>query len=454
MYIIIAGGGIIGSHIASLLVQEGHEVTILEQSETALKNLQGQLDIRIIRGNAATPRTLKEAEIERADLVLAVTNSDETNMITCFMAKEMGAVTTAARIRNTEYSGYFVAPAKSPTSPRKIVRPKSLGIDVFINPETEAAGEIMEILSGFYSTPVENFANGMVQIREFKIESQPLAGTRLGELTLPKQSMIAAIVSRGEIVPQDSNLILNEGDSLHIAVSAENMDELGKIFIQSKRPARKVVIFGGSRVGVLTASGLQKRGIKVKVIEPNPVRCQELATQLEKVDILQGEGTDRAYLLEQGISSADAFVAASDNEEINILSALLAKTLGVHRVMVVINKPGYIRLAKAIGIDVAAVPTILAANKIIHFALHGGAISASLIVGQQLEAIEFVTSEQAVIVNKNVADAGFPKEAKVVAIVHNETVFIPPEDKIIKAGDHVVIVTPPESVQAIEKLFK
>ena len=117
-----------------------------------MKNLQGQLDIRIIRGNAATPRTLKEAEIERADLVLAVTNSDETNMITCFMAKEMGAVTTAARIRNTEYSGYFVAPAKSPTSPRKIVRPKSLGIDVFINPETEAAGEIMEILSGFIPT--------------------------------------------------------------------------------------------------------------------------------------------------------------------------------------------------------------------------------------------------------------------------------------------------------------
>jgi trk system potassium uptake protein TrkA len=454
VYIIIAGGGIIGSHIASLLVQEGYEVTILEQSETALKNLQGQLDIKTIRGNAATPKTLKEAEIERADLVLAVTNSDEANMITCFMAKEMGAVTTAARIRNPEYTGYFVAPAKSPTSPRKIVRPKSLGIDVFINPEAEAAREIMEILSGFYSTPVENFANGMVQIREFKIESQPLAGTRLGELTLPKQSMIVAIVSKGEIVPQDNNFILNEGDSLHIAVPAENMDELGKIFIQSKRPAKRVVIFGGSRVAVLTASGLQKRGVKVKVIEPNPVRCQELATQLEKVDILQGEGTDRAYLLEQGISSADAFVAASDNEEINILSALLAKTLCVPRVMVVVNKPGYIRLAEAIGIDVAAVPTILAANKIIRFVLHGGVISASLIEGQQLEAIEFVTSAQASIANQNIIDVGLPKEAKVAAIVHNETIFIPPEDKIIKPGDHVIIVTPPESVQAIEKLFK
>ena len=260
MYIIIAGGGIIGSHIASLLVQEGHEVTVLEQSETALKNLQGQLDIKTIRGNSATPKTLKEAEIERADLVLAVTNNDETNMITCFMAKEMGAVTTAARIRNVDYSGYFVAPSKTPNSPRKIVRPKSLGIDVFINPELEAATEIMEILSGFYSTPVENFANGLVQIREFKIESESLVGKKLTSLTLPQPSMIVAVIHQGEIIEPEKDFVLSEGDSLHIAVPAYNMDELGKIFIQKKRTAKRVVIFGGSRVGVLTASELQKRG--------------------------------------------------------------------------------------------------------------------------------------------------------------------------------------------------
>ena len=454
MYIIIAGGGIIGSHIASLLVQEGHEVTVLEQSETALKNLQGQLDIKTIRVNSATPKTLKEAEIERADLVLAVTNNDETNMITCFMAKEMGAVTTAARIRNVDYSGYFVAPSKTPNSPRKIVRPKSLGIDVFINPELEAATEIMEILSGFYSTPVENFANGLVQIREFKIESESLVGKKLTSLTLPQPSMIVAVIHQGEIIEPEKDFVLSEGDSLHIAVPAYNMDELGKIFIQKKRTAKRVVIFGGSRVGVLTASELQKRGVKVKIIEQDPIRCDELAAQLENVDILQGDGTDRTFLTEQGVSSADAFVATSENEEINILSALLAKTLDVPRVMVVVNKPGYIPLAEAIGIDVAAVPTILAANKIIRFVLRGGVISASLIEAQKLEAIEFVTGAQAVIANKKVTESGFPKETKVVAIVHNETIFIPPEDKIIKPGDHVVIVTPPESVQTIEKLFK
>ncbi len=454
MYIIIAGGGIIGTHIASLLAEEGHEVTVVEQSDTALKTIQGQLDVRTIKGNAATPKILKEAEIERADLVLAVTNSDETNMITCFMAKEMGAVTTAARIRNLDYSGYFIAPAKSPTAARKIVRPKNLGIDVFINPEAEASREIMDILSSFYSTPVDNFANGLIQIREFKIESEKLAGKKLEEINLPAKSMVVTIVHQGGILPPTAETVLNEGDSLHIAVSSDQMNELGKIFIQHKRPAKRVVILGGSRIGVLTAAGLQKRGVKVKIIESDAARCQEIAAHLENVDILEGDATDRNFLIEQGIPSADAFVATSENDELNILCTLLAKTLGVPRAMVILNKPGYLPLAEAVGIDVAAIPTLLAANKIIRFVLHGGVISTALIEGQQLEGIEFVTSLQAPIANKKISEAGFPKEALVVAIARNETVIIPPNDDVIQPGDHVIIVTALSAVHTIEKLFK
>jgi trk system potassium uptake protein len=454
MYIIIAGGGIIGTHIAALLAEEGHEVTVLEQSEAAQKNIRSQLDVKTISGNAATPKTLREAEVERADLVLAVTNNDETNMITCFMAKEMGAATTAARIRNAEYSGYFIAPAKSPTAPRKIVRPKSLGIDVFINPEAEASKEIQAILSSFYSTPVENFANGLVQIREFKIEGANLVGKKLGEIQFSKPCIVAAVVHQGGIITPSDELVLGEGDSLHIVTSSEFMNEIGKLFVQPKRPARRVVIFGGSRIGVLTASGFQKKGVKVKIIENDANRCQDIAHQLEKVDILQGDGTDRNFLVEQSIPSADAFVAVSDNDELNILCALLAKTLGVLRVMVVINKPGYIPLAEAVGIDVAAIPTILAANKIIRFVLHGGVISTALLEGQQLEAIEFVTSAQAPIANKTILEAELPKEAIVGAIVRNETVIIPSSDSIIQPGDHVIIITTIPVIHTIEKLFK
>ena len=454
MYIVIAGGGVIGFHIASLLAEEGQEVVVVEQSEEALENIRRQLDVKTVHGNAATPKVLREAEVDRADLVLAVTNSDETNMITCFMAKELGAGTTAARIRNPGYSGYFVAPAKSAMAPRKIVRPKSLGIDVFINPEAEAAKEIMDILSGFYSTPVENFANGLIQIREFRVEGEALVDKALGDIAFPKPCVVAAIVREGGIVMPNADEVITEGDSVYLIAPREFMDELGKMFSQPKRPARKVVILGGGRIGFLTAEGLGKRGVKVKVIENDLDLCQEIAAQLEETEVQQGDGTDRNFLIEQGVPSADAFVATTESDEINILCGLLAKNLGVPRSLVVINKPGYIPLAEAIGVDVAALPALLAADKITRFVLRGGVIATALLEGQQLEAIEFVTSPQAHIANKKITEAGLPKEAVAGAIVRNELVIIPPGDSVVKPGEHVIIVAPLSAIPSVEKLFQ
>ncbi len=454
MYIVIAGGGAIGFHIASLLVEEGHQVIVIELAETVLATFRRQLDVKAIQGNAATPKILREAEAGQADLVLAVTNSDEVNMVTCFMAKELGARTTAARIRNPDYSGYFVTPTKSAIATRRVVRPKSFGVDVFINPEAEAADEITSILSGFYSTPVENFADGLVQIREFRIEGEALVNKTLGDITFPKPCVVAAIVHEGGIITPESNRVITESDSVYLIASREYMDELGKIFSQPKRPAKKVVVFGGNRIGFLTADSLQRRGAKVKVIENNPQLCQEIAAKLENVDVLLGDGTDRSFLIEQGVSSADAFVATTENDELNILCGLLAKNLGVPRSLVVINRPGYIPLAEAIGVDVAALPTILAADKITRFVLHGGAISAALLEGQQLQAIEFVTSPTAGIVNKKISEAGLPEEAIAGAIVRNDSIIIPPHDSIIRAGDHIIIVSPLPIVPIVEKLFK
>ena len=454
MYIIIAGGGVIGSHIASLLAEEGHEVVVLEQSREALENISRQLDVKTIQGNSATPTILKQAEADRADLVLAVTNNDETNMVTCFMAKELGAGTTAARIRNPEYSGYFVAKAKSPTATRKIVRPKKLGIDVFINPEAEAAKEIMSILSSFYSTPVENFADGMVQIREFRVEDEALVDKPLSKISFPKPCVVAAIVREGEIVTPDDNEVIVLGDSVHLIASREFMDELGGMFSTPKRPARKVVIVGGGQIGFLTAEGLQRQGVMVKVIDNDANRCQEIAAKLEKVVVLQGYGTDRNFLIEQGVPSVDALIATTESDEFNILCGLLAKNLDVPRSLVVINRPGYIPLAEAIGVDVAALPTLLTADKITRFVLHGGVISTALLEGQQLEAIEFVTSPTAQIANKKITDAGLPKEAIAGAIVRNNTVIIPPGDNVVQPGDHVIVVSPLPVVHSVEKLFQ
>jgi len=454
MYIIVAGGGVIGTHIASLLADEEHEVVVLEQSREALENIRRQLDVKTIQGNSATPTILKQAEAERADLVLAVTNNDETNMITCFMAKELGAGTTAARIRNPEYSGYFVAQAKSPTATRKIVRPKKLGIDVFINPEAEAAREIMGILSSFYSTPVENFADGAVQIREFRVEDDALINRSLSTLHFPKPCVIAAIIREGEIIIPDENEIVALGDSVHLVAAREFMDELGGMFSTPKRPARKVVIVGGGQIGFMTAEGLHRQGVMVKVIDSDLERCRDIATRLEQITVLQGDATDRNFLVEQGVPAADALIATTESDELNILCGLLAKTLGVPRSLVVINRPGYIPLAEAIGVDIAALPTLLTADKITRFVLHGGVLATALLEGQQLEAIEFVTSPTASIANKTIADAGLPKGTIVGAIVRGNNVIIPPGEDEIQPGDHVIAIAPLSAVHSVEKLFQ
>ena len=454
MYIIIAGGGVTGFHIASLLAEEEHQVVVIEASEAKLEKFRRQLDIKTILGNAATPKILRKAEVDRADLILAVTNSDETNMITCFMAKELGAGTTAARIRNQDYSGYFVTPAKSATATRRIIRPKSLGVDVFINPEAEAAEEITGILSSFYSTPVENFAGGLVQIREFKVEGEALVDKPLADIKYPKPCVVVAVVHEGGIIPPYENPIIAEGDSVYLIAHRDYMDDLGKLFSRPQRPARRVVIFGGDRIGFLTAEGLQRHGVAVKIIEKDLALGEEIAAKLENVDVLQGDGTDRSFLIEQGVSSADAFVATTDSDEINILSALLAKNLGVPRSLVVITKPGYIPLAEAVGVDVAALPTLLAADKITRFVLHGGAISTALLEGKQLQAIEFVVNPASHIANKKISEAGLPKEAIIGAIVRDDSVIIPPDDSDIKPGDHVIIVSTPSAIHAVEKPFK
>ncbi|AII58821.1 potassium transporter TrkA [Dehalococcoides mccartyi CG4] len=454
MFIVIAGGGTVGFNIASMLVVEDHEVVVIEQSETAVEYLNRQLDIKTIFGNAAIPRILRDAEVQRADLVLAVTDRDETNMVICFIAKEMGASTTAARIRNSEYTGYFIPPAKSTLSARRIIRPKSLGIDVFINPEVEMAREILGILSSFYSTPVEQLANGLVQIRNFTIEGSPMAGKTLSELNFTKPCVVASIARKEELLIPQPELVLEEEDVLYLVAERDNMDHLGRMFSAIQRPAHSVFILGGSQIGLLVAEGLADHDVDVKLIEPDEEKSQKAAIRLEKAVVLRGDPTDRDFLTEQGVPSADAFVATTENDEFNILSCLVAKNLGVDRSLSVINKPSYIPLAEAVDIDVAGSPAIITARKIAHFVLSGGAIAAALLESGQLEAVEFVVSPQASIINQKVNQLDIPKEAVIGAVVQNSQVIIPPDEAVIHGGDHVIVVSQLNVLHDVEKLFK
>ncbi len=453
MYIIIAGAGLIGFHIASLLTEEKHEVAVVEQSGEVMETVRNQLDVTSVLGNAVTPRVLKEVEAHRADLVIAVTDSDETNMIICFVAKELGAKTTVARVRNPEYSGYFIGAAKSPSTPRKVIRPKTFGVDLFVNPVTEAAKEITNILSSFYPSPVENFANGLVQIREFRAEKGAIINKPISDIAFPKPCVVAAILRAEGIIMPRADEVIKQGDHIYLVASREFMDELGEMFAQPQRPAKSVVILGGGRVGYLVAEELNRHRIPTKIIERNKSRCQEIAARLEGTVVVQGDGTDRDFLVEQGVPLADAFVTSTESDEINILAGLLAKSLGVSRNLVLVTKPANIPLAEAVGVEVAASAPLLTARKIAHFVLHGGAISVALLGGEQIQAIEFVTTPTAQVAKQKIAEAGLPKEAIAGAIIHNSTVIIPPDDSVVQPGDHVIIISPLGVIPAVEKLF-
>ncbi|PVV83993.1 Trk system potassium transporter TrkA [Dehalogenimonas alkenigignens] len=454
MYIIIAGGGVVGFNIASLLSVENHDVVIIEESAAAVESIQRQLDVRTITGNAATPRVLREAEAHRADLILAVTDSDETNMVVCFIAKEMGASRTAARIRNPDYSGYFQLPAKNPGATRRIVRPQNLGVDIFINPEVEMAREILSILRGFYSTPAEQFSGGAVQLREFKVEDKSLFNKKVSDIKSDIPFFIVALGHEegGAIARADE--IIHEGDSIYVVAPGDQVERLGRLFAAPKPPAQSVAVIGGGRIGYLVAEGLLRQGIRVKILERDQSRAEEIAGKLERALVLQGEPTDRDFLVEQGIASADAVVAATENDELNILATLLAKNIGVGRTLTVINKPDYIPLAEAAGIDVAGSPAVIAARKIAHYVLRGGAIAAAVIEKSTLEAIEFVVSPAARVAGKAVAEISLPPTAIIGAVVRGGRPVIPPDDSPIEPGDHVVVVSTIAGIPEVEEFFK
>lgn len=454
MYIIVAGAGKVGFHIASLLAEQGQEVVVMDQSTEVLENIRRSLDVKTLEGNVATPGILREAEAHRADLVITVTRSDETNLIACFIAKELGANITAARVRNPEYSGYFLAPTKSPQGLRKVIRPKNLGVDLFINPEVEAARGIMSTLASFYPTSMENFLAGRVQIREFRVAKEDLLGKPLRELALPKPYVVAAIARSGETILPGAGETLKQGDHAYLVAESSSMDELGRIFESPQRPAKSVIILGGENVGFFLAQGLERRGVSVKIIESSVERCRLIAQKLSRSVVVQCEATDRDLFIEEGIPKADAFIAATRNDELNIIHALLAKNLGVSWSLALVNKPAYIPLAQEVGVDIAASPLLLTANKIVRFVLHGGAVRSALLGGKELEVIEFITSPTARIVGHKIGDAGWPKGTMAAALSQGESIFIAPHELTVQPGNHVLITSPPSTIPTVEKLFK
>ena len=460
MYTIVVGAGATGYHIASLLVKAGQEVVVVEQSEELAEYIRHQLDVGIVLGNAVNPDILRQADVGRANLLVATMASDEANMVICSMAKEMGAERTIARVRNPEYHSGLrtVKNGDSPDKARKVERPIRMGIYRFVNPEIETAIQIENSLSGLYASQARELAGGRVQVRGFKIEnrSEMISKTlHVVEKMLLRPCVVALLVHSEEVKVPGGDDVISEGDSIYIVAKKEDMDKLGDVFNYKKRPTRHVIILGGGLIGFHVAEALSKRGIQVKLIEKNKARSEEINARLRRVEVLHSVGTDRDFLMEEGVSSCDAFIATTGDESLNILVGLLAKSIGAARNIVVVDKPEYLPLAESVGVDVALSPLIIAAEKVISIALHENSVSTVLLENEQAQATEFTVSAKAKICGQSKGSVKLPKGAIMTAIIHDNNIIVSPaEDEIIQENDHVIIVSLLSTSSAIEKLFK
>jgi trk system potassium uptake protein TrkA len=383
-----------------------------------------------------------------------MTTSDEVNMVACSLAKALGARRTVARVRNPEYSGYLVTSARSAVAPRRVVTPETLGISLFVNPDLITAQEIVDILSSLHTAPLVEFADGRVQAREFRVDNGEIAGKSISKLKFPKPCTIAAIVRSNNVLLPKGDEVLKDEDRVWVIAAREDIDEIGAVFGRPVPKARNIVILGGQHTGFRVAQMAEKRGIRVKVIEPDAVLCLQLSEQLERAEVVQGTGTDQNVLIEEGVPSADAFMATTSNDELNILVSIVAKSLGAKRSLTLVEKPEYISLAESVGVDVAVSPLLLAASKITRLVRSPAVVSVSFLVGMQMEAVEYSVNQSARIGNKRPAEAGIPDGVKVGAIVRSNKVIIPQKDTIIQPGDRVILVGLAPDIRIAEKLFE
>jgi trk system potassium uptake protein TrkA len=447
MKVIVIGAGEVGYHIADVLSREGIDTVIIDRDEERLREIAETLDVQTVVGSGSSPEVLKRAEITNADMVVAVTDSDETNMIACLLASTQSRIPIRiARIRNPELNGDSLLCNKD-----------HLNIDLVINPEQEAVNKMMDLLEFPGASEVFSFAGGRIRLLGFGIDGDAaVVGKQLSELRAmtPGVKVLVTAMVRGEkfIIPRGDSVIA-AGDYLFAVADAARVRELLHFFGKEAEPPRRVIIIGGGNTGLMLAEMIEKIGVSVKIIEKRQDKCEHLAASLEKTVVLHGDGTSQELLKEENIQNTDFFIAVTNDEEANILGALLAKQLGARKVISLIKRVDYIPLVGRVGIDGVINPRHAAVGRILHFIRKGKIISATPLRDEKAEAFEFVALETSEITDRPFKEIPFPRGTIVGAIVRGEEIIIPGGDSVIRPGDHCIIFTPRSAITQLEKLL-
>lgn len=447
MNIVIMGAGEVGKGVAKRLVNEGHNVSIIDLNPVVLADLESHVDVKGIEGNGASGNVLKAAGIEQADLFIGVSDNDERNMIACSIAKQFGVKTTIARVRSEDY----IVPDRSYYA-------KSMNIDLIINPDEVAAQELYDLLENPIAHSVADFSSGRLKLVGFRVRKEsPLCNRTLRELPslgFEGEMIVASLVRNREACIPRGDTKVHLGDEIFVIASPTALDKVNEMGGQKDRTLNRVILVGASRVSYFLAERFENTDTRIILIDKDEKRCNEFASELSSTTVLLGDGRDVSILDEAGVQDADGFITASKDDETNILSALLAKERGAKRVISLMRKPQYIPLMAHIKpIDVAVNPRSVTINAIMRYVREGKILAMASLADDMAEAIEIEVPPMSPIIGKKLKEGFIPRSILLGAIVRGDQVIIPRGDDALQLNDRVVLIALKNSFEHVNAMF-
>ncbi len=445
MKILIAGAGEVGTHLAKMLSSEFHDIMVIDHDEENLKGIDANLDLITIVGSATSFQVLKDANIKKTDLFIAVTESEETNITATILAKKLGAKKTIARVDNQEYI--------MPVNKQHFT---SLGIDYLIYPERLAAKEVVNLLGQMETSEVVDFSGGKLSLYVLKLdENAPAINKTLIEIDKENPSTefrAVALTRNGETIIPHGDDSFRVNDLVYVVTNKNGISDVMRYSGKKKLDIKNVMILGGSRIGIRTAKALENR-FNIKLLEIDREKSLKLADYLNNTLVINGDARDTDLLIEEGLKNMDTFIAVTGNSEVNILSCMLAKRLGVPKTIAEVENIDYIDLAENMGIDTIINKKLITASRIFRFTMSAEVESMKCLTGSDAEVLELVAKEKSRITKEELRRVNFPKGAIVGGVIRKNKSFIAKGDTHIQADDRVVVFALPQAVKKVETFF-
>ncbi|MBR1456180.1 MAG: Trk system potassium transporter TrkA [Oscillospiraceae bacterium] len=451
MKIIIAGAGKVGRTVAAILSEEGHDVTIIDRDPELIGAVSNELDVICVEGSATNPETLKEAGAGEADLLLAATQLDEVNMVCGISARHLGTAHVIARIRDTEY-----------LSQTEFLR-EALGLSVVVNPEYECAKEIARVLRFPSAVRVDTFSKGSLEIVEHRVaEGGKLDGMPLNMLqqSFGAKVLVSVVERDDEAVIPNGDFVLQGGDRLSITGEAREMRRFFIATGQYKKPVRKVMILGGGRIAVYLTRLLQEVGMTVTVVERSREICEQLCDLIPEASIVCGDGTRNDVLLEDGISSVDAFVALTGEDGDNIITSMYARNCGVGKIVAKVNREHFSEILEDSGLDSIVTPKSIVAQQLARYVrAMSNSMDSSMetlyrLADGMVEALEFRVGEDSACVGVPLKELKLRPNVLICALIRGRESIIPDGGTVIRPGDHAILVSAAGRLEKLDDIVE